>query len=110
VLHLSNRVSFKIKMGLGSSTNNFAELMSLKLLLFTKEKNVTSLQVFGDSQVVVKWVQNQQQCQNILLLHILEEVQRLVVSFDVFEIHHVFKERNMIADQLSKDIFLMEQG
>jgi ribonuclease HI len=103
VLHLSNRVSFKIKMGLGSGTNNFAELMSLKLLLFSKEKNVTSLQVFGDSQVVVKWVQNQQQCHNILLLPILEEVQRLVVSFDIFEIHHVFRERNMEVDRLSKE-------
>jgi ribonuclease HI len=111
IFHLSNRVSFKIKMGLGSGINNFAELISLKLLLlFCKEKNVTSLQVFGDSQVVVKWVQNQLQCHDILLLPILEEVQRLVVSFDIFEIHHVFRERNMVADQLSKEGMWFIQG
>jgi ribonuclease HI len=83
-------VSFKIKMGFGAGTNNFAELMSLKLLLlFAKEKNVNSIQVFGDSQMVVKWVRNLQQCHNILLLPILEEDQRLVATFDTFDIHRV---------------------
>jgi ribonuclease HI len=111
MFHISNRVSFKIKMGLRSGTNNFAELMSIKLLLlFSKEKKLTSLQVFGDSQVVVKWVQNQQQCHNILLLPILEEVQRVVVSFDIFEIHHVFRERNMEVDRLSKEGLQLEHG
>jgi ribonuclease HI len=47
ILHLSNSVSFKIKMGLGPGSNNFAELMTLKLILsFSKEKNVSSLQGF----------------------------------------------------------------
>jgi ribonuclease HI len=79
-------------MGLGAGTNNYAELMSLKLLLlFAKEKNVNSIQVFGDSQMVVKWVWNLHQCHNIIFLPILEEVQRLVASFDSFDIHHVFQ-------------------
>jgi hypothetical protein len=41
VLFLSNTHLFRLKMGLGPGTNNFAELMSLKLLLlFALEKNV----------------------------------------------------------------------
>jgi len=57
VLHMSYHVSLKIRMGLGPGKNNFAELMSLKLfLIFSKEKNVNSIQIFGDSQFFVKWV------------------------------------------------------
>jgi ribonuclease HI len=61
VLHLFNHVCYKIKMGLGPGTNNYAELLSLKLLLlFAKVKNVNSIHIFGDSQIVVKWVQKLQ--------------------------------------------------
>jgi ribonuclease HI len=41
-------------MGLGPGSNNFAELMALKFLLtFAKEKGITSLQIFVDSQIVI---------------------------------------------------------
>jgi ribonuclease HI len=111
ILYLSDHVHFKMKMGLGPGTNNFAELMSLKLLLlFSKENNVTSIHIFGDSQTVVKWVKKSQHCHNILLLPILEEVYGLVDSFDAFFIQHVYRERNMVVDQLSKAGIHMEQG
>jgi ribonuclease HI len=98
-------------MGLGPSTNNYAELMSLKLLLlFAKEKNVNSLHIFGDSLNVINWVWKSQQCHNIHLLPILEEVQRLVASFDTLVVHHVFRERNMVANQLSKEGVQMGHG
>jgi hypothetical protein len=37
------------------------------------------------------------------LLPILEEIQILTASFDTFVVHHVFRERNMVANQLSKE-------
>jgi len=55
-MHLSNHVSYKIKIGLGLYTNNYAKLMSLNfLLLFAKEKNVNSLHLFGDFLNVINW-------------------------------------------------------
>ena len=40
--------------GLGAGTSNYAELMTLKLLLcFAIEINCKKLQVFGDSMVVI---------------------------------------------------------
>jgi len=48
---------FKIKVSLGYGTNNYLELYSLKLLiLFALGKEVTYLQVFGDSLNVINWV------------------------------------------------------
>jgi ribonuclease HI len=54
VLYLPDHVCFKMKMGFGSRSINYAKLKSLKLLLhFAKEKNINSIHFFGDSQLVV---------------------------------------------------------
>jgi len=51
---MSENNSFKIKMGLCPGTNNYAELLSLKLLLlFVEEKEVETIQDFGDSLDVI---------------------------------------------------------
>jgi ribonuclease HI len=46
IIYLSDNHLFKLKMGLGPGRNNYAELMSLKLLiLFAEEKGVKTLQI-----------------------------------------------------------------
>ena len=53
-LFISTTHSFHILAGMGRGSNNFAELMALKLvLLFVVEKDCHSLQVFGDSMIVI---------------------------------------------------------
>jgi hypothetical protein len=47
---------FKFTMGFGNGTNNCVEIMSFKgLLLFSKEKGVTSFQIFWDSMLAVNY-------------------------------------------------------
>jgi hypothetical protein len=53
-------------------------------------------------------VKKLQHCHNIHLLPIIEEVQGMADIFDDFNIHHVCRERNMVANQLSKDGIHME--
>jgi ribonuclease HI len=58
ILYLKENHFYKIKMGLGPGSNNYVELMSLKLLLtFVGEKGITTIQIFGDSLNVINWVQ-----------------------------------------------------
>lgn len=55
MLHLSNSHSLKFTAELGNGTNNFSELMALKLVLaLGLEHGVSHLQVFGDSLLVIK--------------------------------------------------------
>jgi ribonuclease HI len=111
VLFLSNTHLFRLKMGLGPGTNNFAELMSLKLLLlFSLEKNVHSIQLFGDSLLVINWIRKSQRCHNIILCPLLEEVFRILASFDNYSFHHVYREHNQEADSLSKEGLQMVVG
>jgi hypothetical protein len=79
---------------LGPRSNNFVELMSLKLLLlFAVENNVSSLQIFGDSMLVISWIRKSQRCHNIILAPLLEEVFIILVSFDEYSIRHVYREQ-----------------
>jgi ribonuclease HI len=103
VLYLSDNHFFKIKMGLGQGTNNYAELMALKLLLqFSGEKGVQSIQIFGDSMNVINWTSKVQICHNILLMPILEEIFRFMATFHSVVLKHVYMIQNFVADALSK--------
>lgn len=98
-------------MGLGRGTNNYAELMSLKLLpLFTREKGIQQLQIFGDSMNVINWTRKHQTCHSIFLCPILEEIFRLLDTFDTVVISHVYRDRNLVADSLSKEGLQLLQG
>ena len=53
-LYLNQNHYFQISLGLEDGTNNYIELMTLKLFLcFAIERNCRKLQVFGDSMVVI---------------------------------------------------------
>ena len=47
--------------GLGVGTNNFVELLTLKLLMiFALEKACSRLHVFGDSMIILNWIKELQ--------------------------------------------------
>ena len=95
---------FHFSAGLGMGSNNYAELMSLRLLLlFALEQGCLSLQVFGDSMLVIEWAKETVQCHVMILLPILEEVFRIKQQFNHISFTHVYRERNGVADQLSKE-------
>ena len=91
-------------MGLGTGTNNYAELMALKLLLcFAIERGCKRIQIFGDSLIVINWINKVQKCRNITLAALYEEVYRLTTTFNIITCRHVFRERNNETDRLSKE-------
>jgi len=103
IIHLSPSHSLKASVGLGTGSNNYAELNALKLLLcWLIHRHTLSIQIFGDSQNVIRWVNGLSSCRNQALKHILGEVQRLKSMFNSFSICHIYRERNVMADQLSK--------
>ena len=110
-LFLNPTHHFQISMGLGSGINNYVELMTLKLLLcFAIERNCKKLQVFGDSLVVINLIDKIQKCRNTSLDALFEEVSRLLANFESLSLKHVYRERNMDADPLSKARINMEWG
>jgi len=110
IIYLSENKHFSLKAGLGSDTNNFVELMALKLLLlFVIEKGIKMLQIYGDSLVVIIWANGLQRCHIMRLIPIVEELRLLKMFFDLICFTHVYKEHNRLADGLSKEVAGMAQ-
>ena len=54
ILYLKDGHYFTFKVGLGVGTNNLVELYAMKLLLILElDKQITKIQVFGDSLLVI---------------------------------------------------------
>jgi hypothetical protein len=74
------------------------------------EKDVKSIHIFGDSLNVINWARKTQRCHNIFLLPLLEEVLRILDTFDSFYVWHVYRECNLDVDSLSKEGIQMGYG
>ena len=110
-LYLNQSHFFQISLGLGTGTNNYAELMTLKLLLcFAIERNCRQLQVYGDSMVVINWLNKTQKCRNASLDVLYEETCRSLSFFESISFKHVYREHNEEVDKLSKAGLNLQQG
>eukprot|EP00253_Pinus_taeda_P024814 PITA_24814 len=104
VIHINANHSLKASVGLGSGTNNFAELSALRLLLcWLIQRNTFTIQIFGDSLNAINWVNGKSSCKNQILKPMLEELQVLKSSFNSFSICHIYRDNNDDADKLPKE-------
>ena len=103
-LFISDENFFTFKVGLGIGTNNYAELLGLKLLLtLSLDNNFKKLQIFCDSQLVINWVSGKYRVQIVQLAQIFIEVNRLDDMFDSVDFLHIYHECNTLANILAKD-------
>lgn len=102
-IHLNREHSFKAAVGLGQGTNNYAELVALRLLMcWSLQMNILSIQIFGDSMNVIKWVNGKAICQNQILKSTLDDILSLKSHFNSISICHIYRDKNSSADELSK--------
>ena len=103
VIRLSHHHSFRIKLGIGVGTNTKVELLALlDLLFFVREKDISSITIFGDSKVVMDWEKDVHSLHSIELHHWINRVKNLINSFQQISFNHIYREMNMDAELLSK--------
>ena len=86
-----------------SGCNNEAELFALCALLeLAREQGVRKLQVYGDSDVAVKYATGMGSTEIGRLLILVQRSQDLLAAFDEVSLHWVPRHRNTAADQLSR--------
>lgn len=111
VIHLDEGHSLLASVGIGTGSNNFAELTALKLLLcWLIHRHIFTIQIFGDSLNVINWVNGNSRCQNYMLRPLLDEIMNLKQSFNGFFLEHIYRHRNEDADKLSKEALLQDLG
>ena len=111
VLYFSEKHKVQAKYAPGNYTNNKAELAALhKVLDLAINSNISQLQVFGDSKMVVDWVNKKIQINAPHLQQLLRAIRRILDLFLGFNITHIYKELNMEPNGLSKLTLLLAPG
>ncbi len=84
------------------STNNQAEYMGLIMgLIYAEKTGVRTIQVFGDSQLVINHMKGVYQCRADGLVQLYFQAKELERTFDKIEYVHVLRQYNKRADHLS---------
>jgi ribonuclease HI len=88
----------------GGGTNNRAELIALWTLLETaKEKNMSKLQFFGDSKMVIDRARGINNIQKHRLASLLRDIKLTFKHFEWLSFQHILRELNTKTDELSKE-------
>ena len=86
---------------LGEATNNIAEYSALlKGLESVREIDVREIDIFSDSELVVKQIIGEYRVKNRAIGEIYLRVQQVLLSFDRWQIRHIPREENTHADRL----------
>lgn len=111
VINLNENQNLKASVCLGTGSNNFEELSALKFLLcWLIHRNIFTVHIFGDSLNVIKWSYGKSRCQNYILIPLLEEIQQLKLSFNVFSLCHIYRECNDTTGRFSKEGLQQDMG
>ncbi len=96
---------------LGTMTNNMAEYEALvRALRKAREMAVETLRVYTDSELVAKQVLGSYRVKNDRLRIYLHEALSLIGEFGSFEIRHIPREKNGLADKLAKSAAAGQPG
>lgn len=87
---------------LGQNTNNFAEYMGLLLgLRRARELGASSVEVFSDSELLVRQLKGHYQVKAPNLRPLFQEASELLRSFEQVRLTHIRRELNQEADEMS---------
>jgi ribonuclease HI len=84
-------------------TNNQAEYEALlRGLQYLKEAKAVSIEIFGDSELVIKQLNGQYECKNDVLRNYYEECKEILKSFQLVILRHNPRENNVEANRLAQ--------
>ena len=102
VLDGEGRVLARLGRFLGKQTNNVAEYQGLLLgLRRAHQMGAREVEVRADSQLLVRQLQGKYAVKNEVLKRLHEEALAMLRSFDRYELLHVPREQNALADEMS---------
>jgi ribonuclease HI len=84
-------------------TNNQAEYEALlRGLQYLKEAGAVSVEIYGDSELVIKQLNGQYECKSDALRNYYEECREILKSFQLVILQHIPREHNEEANRLAQ--------
>ncbi|MBE7414540.1 MAG: ribonuclease HI family protein [Deltaproteobacteria bacterium] len=98
------KVVRELRKYLGIATNNMAEYRALVMALTEAgSMGIRDIEVFADSELVVKQMTGAYRVKSEELKSLFEEALRLMKGFRTAKIVHVYREENSLADKLANE-------
>ncbi len=98
----SGQVVDRLGKYLGTQTNNFAEYSGLLLgLKRARDLGVTEVEVFADSELMIRQLGGRYQVKSTSLRPLFDEALKLLNHFERVKLVHVPREMNRAADEMS---------
>ena len=95
----------------GNGTNTRSEMLALwSLLYYARTLDIDTIQIAGDSKVIVEWFKGTIHMESMILNYWMECIMQLKGQFLEINIQHVYRELNTDADHLSKKAILRPVG
>ncbi len=105
-VHITNSSGTLIEKSfyLGTATNNAAEYTAAILgLKEARRLNPDRISLFLDSELVVRQINGQYRVKNAALRPLWEAMQDLLTSFPSYEVSHIPRKQNAVADRLANE-------
>jgi ribonuclease HI len=100
----SGAVIATVKRYLGVCTNNEAEYRALMLgLEEALRRGIKNLKIFLDSELLVRQIEGIYRVKNQNLQGLMHEVRKLLSLLDTYNVEHVAREKNKMADSLANE-------
>jgi ribonuclease HI len=111
IVKFENEIIFSFSENIGLKTNNEAEYMALiRALRFCIDTKIKYIEVFLDSELVVKQINGQYKVKNDRMIKLHSEVKKLLNKFLEWNVHHILRHNNTEADKLSKEGLLKKNN
>ena len=111
MLYLNSSHCLYFSLGCGSSTNTRSELLALWALLYvSKITGIPLDSIFDDSLVIISWETGNGSLNLPHLSHWCDDIRDMLLIFPEMTMKHIYRERNQIADSLSKKALSLESG
>lgn len=111
VIYISETHYYSFSVGCGLSTNTRAELLALwSVLRVCYLMGLPIQMIYGDSMVIIQWVNRLSALHAPTFKHWCDEIFTMIQLAPPVSFSHIFREHNMLADDLSKRALNLDVG
>ena len=104
LLKMDNNIIFSFSENIGKKTNNEAEYLALiKGIEICVECNFLNISIFLDSELVVKQINGDYKVKNDRMSILHKKTHELLSNLKSWKIIHILRDKNVEADELSKE-------
>ena len=111
MIRINDKYVYKWTYNCGPGTNTREELLGVwDTLSLAVRLNIDGLQVYGDSKIVIDWLNNRGKLHVLSLVRWKDRIKDLTLAFNSISFTHIYREQNKEADYLSKKALQMQEG